>query len=46
MGVYGTFDRAQQRVDALRRKGVWPGIVIRRDGLYGLTYDPGDTEED
>ena len=39
--VYATFDRAQQRVDVLKRYGIWPGIVIRADG-FALTYDPGD----
>lgn len=39
---YATIDRAQQRVEALKRTGIWPGIIIGRDGTFALTYDPGD----
>lgn len=42
-GRYGTEDAALRRVNALREKGTWPGVVRHPDGSASLTYDPQDT---
>jgi hypothetical protein len=45
--TYPTFDAAQRRVEVLKRRGVWPGIVgPLPEGTYQLMYDPTDAEDD
>lgn len=41
-GIYESYDRAMQRVEALKRTGVWPGVTCHADGSCSLTYDPPD----
>ena len=43
--TYATIERAEQRVSTLRQHGTWPGVIIRRDGTFALTYDPGTQPE-
>jgi hypothetical protein len=40
--VYESEARALHRVEMLKRSGIWPGVIRRADGLFALTYDPGD----
>ena len=38
--AYPTFEAALARVDALKVRGIWPGIAARADGTFRLTFDP------
>ena len=46
MKTYPTYARALLRVEVLKKRGIWPGIITRHDGLFALTHDPSDTEEE
>ena len=39
-GIYPTYVDALNRVEYLRSRGIWPGIVSLRDGSYDLKYNP------
>jgi len=41
-GAYPDETRAFQRVDILRRAGIWPGVLRHADGSCDLTFDPKD----
>jgi hypothetical protein len=39
--IYGSFDAAARRVEVIKASyGVWPGIRVRTDGTFELTYEP------
>jgi hypothetical protein len=38
--LYGTEAAAFRRVDALRKMGIWPGVVTLPTGQHRLTFDP------
>jgi hypothetical protein len=39
-GTYFSYERAVQRVEALKHHGIWPGITCHADGSCSLTFDP------
>jgi len=41
-GAYPDETRAFQRVDILRRAGIWPGVIRHADGSCDLTADPAE----
>lgn len=38
--LYSTEGGAYRRVAALRRIGIWPGVITQADGQHRLTFDP------
>jgi len=40
--TYATYEQAERRVEALKRQGIWPGIIGSAGRGYRLTQDPRD----
>ena len=43
-GTYPDEIRAFQRVEVLKRTGIWPGVIRHPDGSCDLTFDPKETQ--